>query len=126
MFFASYGTNENLDSRTITEYRFTRVIFGSGPSPYILGATSKRHVSQYTEKFPSTTYELRNNTYVDYVQSSGDHRDELVKFKEEATRNMGGGGFHLHKRHSNRIITNILEIGDRQRLRWELVLKKQK
>ena len=30
---------ENLDSRTLTEYRYTRVIFGSGPSPYILKVT---------------------------------------------------------------------------------------
>ena len=36
---------ENLDSRTVIEYRYTRVIFGSGPSPYILGATPKKHVS---------------------------------------------------------------------------------
>ena len=27
---------ENLDSRTVLQYRFMRVIFGSGPSPYIL------------------------------------------------------------------------------------------
>ena len=100
MSFASYGTNENLDSRTITENRFTRVIFGSGPSPYILWATRKKHESQYNAKFPSTTDELRNNTYVDYVQSSG-----ITWFKEEATRNMGEGGFHLHKRHSNRTVT---------------------
>ena len=30
---------ENLDSRTVTEYGYTRVIFGSGPSPYILRVT---------------------------------------------------------------------------------------
>ena len=56
-----------LDSKTVTEYRFTRVIFGSGPSPYILGATLKKHMSQYAEKVPSTTDELLNNTYVDGV-----------------------------------------------------------
>ena len=30
---------ENLDSRTVTEYRYTRVIFGSRPSPYTLRVT---------------------------------------------------------------------------------------
>ena len=55
---------ENLDSRTVVQYRFTRVIFGSGPSPYILGATLKKHVSQYANRFPSTTDELLKNTYV--------------------------------------------------------------
>ena len=69
---------ENLDSRTVTEYRYTRVIFRSGPSPYILGVTLKKHVSQYTEKFPDTTDELLNNTYVDDVQSGGEHSDKLI------------------------------------------------
>ena len=70
---------ENLDSRTVTEYRYTRVIFRSGPSPYILGVTLKKHVSQYTEKFPDTTDELLNDTYVDDVQSGGDHSDKSDK-----------------------------------------------
>ena len=63
---------ENLDSRTVTAYRYTRVIFRSGPSPYILGVTLKKHVSQYTEKFPDTTDELLSNTYVDDLQSGGE------------------------------------------------------
>ena len=65
---------ENLDLRTVVQYRFTRVIFGPGPSPYILGATLKKHVSQYADKYPSTTDELLKNTYVDDVQSGGDHK----------------------------------------------------
>lgn len=54
-------------------------------------------MSQCAETFPSTTGKFLNNTYVDYVQSGGDHRDELVTFKEEATRIMEEGVFHLHK-----------------------------
>ena len=92
---------ETLDTRTVTEYRYTRVIFGSGASPYILGATLEKHVSQYTEKFPDTTDELLNNRYVDDVQSCGDHSNQLIKFKEEAIKIMEEVGFHLHKRHSN-------------------------
>ena len=88
--------HENLDLRTVVQNRFTRVIFGSGTSPYILGATLKKHVSQYADKYPSTTDELLKNTYVDDVQSGGDH-----KFKEEAIKFMEDGGFHLHKWHSN-------------------------
>ena len=107
---------QNLDPRTVTEYRFTRVIFGSGPSPYILGATLKKHFSQYAEKFPSTTDEFLNNTYVDDVQSGGAHSDKLVKFKEEATKIMGEGGFHLHKWHSN-----LLELEEHQRLKDDVM-----
>ena len=58
-------------------------------------------MSQCAETFPSTTGKFLNNTYVDYVQSGGDHRDELVTFKEEATRSMEEGVFHLYKWHSN-------------------------
>ena len=53
---------ENLDSRTVRQYYFTRVIFGSGPSPYILGATIQKHVSQYADKYLSTADELLKNT----------------------------------------------------------------
>ena len=87
---------ENLDSRTVTEYRYTRVIFESGPSPYILGVTLKKHVSQCTEAFPDTTDELLNNTYVDDVQSGGDPSDKLITLKEEFMKIMEEGGFHLH------------------------------
>ena len=83
---------ENLDSKTVLQYRFTRVIFGSGLSPYILGATLQKHVSQYAEKYP-TTDELLKNTYVDDVQSGGRQKEELLKFKEEAIKIMEEGGF---------------------------------
>jgi len=92
---------DNLKERNIVQYRFTRVIFGSGPSPYILGAALEKHICQYEEKYPDTVNELLLNTYVDDVQSGGDGKEELLKFKEEATEIMGEGGFQLHKWHSN-------------------------
>ena len=66
----------------VRQYCFTRVIFGSGPSSYILGATLQKHVSQYADKYPSTADELLKNTY---VQSGGDCVEELINFKKEAT-----------------------------------------
>ena len=77
---------ENLDSRTVLQYRFTRVIFGSGPSPYILGATLQKHVSQYAEKYPTTTDELLKNTYVDDVQSGGRQKEELLTISRSISR----------------------------------------
>ena len=64
-------------------YRFTRVIFGSGPSPYILGATLEKHLSQFMDRYPSTMQELMENTYVDDVQAGGDTQEELMRFKAE-------------------------------------------
>ena len=40
---------EDLKIRIIVEYRFTRVIFGSGPSSYILGSTLQKHVREYAD-----------------------------------------------------------------------------
>ena len=91
----------NLEERKIIAYRFTRVIFGSAPSPYILRATFDKHVDHYKEAFPKTVKDLKDNTYVDDVQSGGDTKEELVRFKEEAMKIMGEGGFQLHKWHSN-------------------------
>ena len=92
---------DNLKGRNFVQYRFTRVIFGSGPSPYILGATLEKHIGQYEEKYPNTVNQLLQNTYVDDVQSGGDGKEELLKFTEEATQIMNEGGFQLHKWHSN-------------------------
>lgn len=91
----------NLEERKVVVYRFTRVIFGSAASPYILGATLQKHIDQYKAKYPETVKDLQANTYVDDVQSGGTNVEELVKFKEEATEIMSEGGFHLHKWHTN-------------------------
>ena len=91
----------NLEDRKITEYRFTRVIFGSAASPYILGATLKKHISQYREAFPETVETLLRNTYVDDVQCGGQSKEDLANFKREATHILQQAGFSLHKWHSN-------------------------
>ena len=91
----------NLAERKIVECRFTRVIFGSGPSPYILGATLQKHISQYEERFPKSTKDLLENTYVDDVQSGGETTEELLEFQSESTEIMREGGFVLHKWHSH-------------------------
>ena len=77
------------------------MIFDSAPSPYILGATFEKHIDHYKEAFLKTVKELKDNTYVDDVQSGGDTKDELITFKEEAKKIMSEGRFHLHKWHSN-------------------------
>ena len=91
----------NLEERKMVAYRFTRVIFGAASSPYILGATLEKHLSQYRETFPETVKALLNNTYVDDVQFGGHKREDLLNFKAEATQILQEGGFELHKWHSN-------------------------
>ena len=67
-----------------------------------MGATFEKHVDHYKQAFPETVKDLKDNTYVDDVQSGGgDTKEELVRFKEEASKIMGEGGFQLHKWHNN-------------------------
>lgn len=47
---------DNLADRKVTEYHFTRVIFGATSSPYILGATLQKHIKGYEEEFSTTVY----------------------------------------------------------------------
>ena len=56
----------------LTDLLFTRVIFGSSSSPYILGATFKKHISKYKDTFPKTVLALEEDTYVDNLQAGGE------------------------------------------------------
>jgi len=58
------------------------VIFGAGPSPYILGITLHKHVSRYKDSNPETANALLEDTYVDDIQYRGRSAEELVNFKE--------------------------------------------
>ena len=51
---------EDLITKQIKEYWFTRAIFGAGPSPYILNATIRKHVGKFTSKYPETTTQPAN------------------------------------------------------------------
>ena len=46
------------------EYRMTSVIFGAGPSTYILGVTSQKHASQYKYSHLETDKALLQDMYV--------------------------------------------------------------
>ena len=77
--------DNNLKERKMVADCFTRVIFGSAPSPYILGATLEKHISQYRDEYPETVESLTRNTYVDDVQFDGGCEEDLLRFKKEAT-----------------------------------------
>ena len=101
---------ENPDSRFIKEYRFTRAIFGAGPSPYILNATIEKHVSAYNVMYPKTVKALLNDTYVDDIQDGEDCIRALETLKTEAEIIMKQRGFTLHKWCSN--VTSLESISN--------------
>ncbi|KAK3709653.1 hypothetical protein QZH41_010985 [Actinostola sp. cb2023] len=92
---------KDLETRETAMYRFTRVMFGSVSSPIILGATLRKHVSEYMDVYPQTAQELLENTYVDDIQFGSDDKQDLYKFKRESSELLETAGFALHKWHSN-------------------------
>ena len=92
---------EDLITKQIEEYRFTRAIFGAGLNPYILNATIRKQVGKFSSKYPETTRSLLTDTYVDDIQGGGKKPTDPETFKTEATTIMYQVVFELHKWHSN-------------------------
>ena len=94
----------NLPDMKIVHLRFTRVIFGSGLSPYILGAALEKHLGKYEKDYNRTTKGLLENTCVDDIQSESNQEENLYKLKKEATKIMAEESFQLNIWHSNILI----------------------
>ena len=92
---------KSLKDKIVMELRFTRLIFGSGPSPYVLNAVMEKHLKNYESTYPITTKALQDDTYVDDVQYGDNSEAGLKKFKHEASTILQDAGFELHKWHSN-------------------------
>ena len=90
----------DLETRKIAEYRFTRAMFGEGPSPFLLGATLAEHLKQYEEKQLQVVEEIRDSLYVDDIISGGDEISKLHDKKWQMINMFKNGGFQLHKWHS--------------------------
>ena len=81
------------------ELRFTRAIFGAGPSPFILSATIHHHLNQYKDK--DLVEEVKTSLYVDDYLSGGNDIEELVERKQKLQKIFEDGGFCLRKWYSN-------------------------
>ena len=80
---------------------FARVPFGAEACPFILGATLNYHFDQYADIYEETTKELRDNTYVDNLMTTASSKEQLERFKLEATDILQEGKFPVHKWESN-------------------------
>ena len=49
----------------IQELRFTRIVFGSGPSPFLLNGTFRKHFEKYQEVDPLFMKQILDNLYAD-------------------------------------------------------------
>ena len=89
------------DIPELQELRFTRAIFGAGPSPYILSATIRHHLQKYSDEDAEFVEDVETSLYVDDYISGGNNPEELLQRKEKLQRVFQEGGFCLRKWYSN-------------------------
>uniref|UniRef100_A0A1X7SD88 Reverse transcriptase domain-containing protein n=1 Tax=Amphimedon queenslandica TaxID=400682 RepID=A0A1X7SD88_AMPQE len=61
---------ENLELQI---YKFTRVVFGVAPSPYLLNATIAQHLSTFESRYPDLIQKIKDSIYVDNVITGVDN-----------------------------------------------------
>ena len=82
--------------------RFTRVVFGLAPSPFLLNGVIQQHLQNLETKCPETVKEVRKSLYVDDLISGGSTTDKAKQLKREAIEIFNGAKFELHKWQSNK------------------------
>ena len=81
--------------------RFTRVLFGLAPSPYLLQGVIETHLDTWSESYPDEVEHLRKSMYVDGLLSGGTTVEQAETRKEVAKEVMRDATFELHKWSSN-------------------------
>ena len=82
-------------------FRFTRVLFGLAPSPFLLGRVLECHLDTWAEKYPEEVERLRRSFYVDDLLTGGQDVQQAKARKEVTQKIMKDATFELHKWHSN-------------------------
>ena len=91
----------NTEIKEVETLRFTRALFGLGPSPFLLGGVIESHLDTWILKQPEIVGEIKKNLYVDDLISEGTTVSKAREMKNSATEIFADGAFELHKWHSN-------------------------
>ena len=85
----------------VTTMRFTRAMFGLVQSPFLLGATLEQHLSSFKQDHQELVEEVTRSESVDDIISGGETLETVIQMKKDLISMFNGGGFSLHKWHSN-------------------------
>lgn len=89
------------DQPTVVELRFTRVVFGVSPSPFLLNATIRHHLEQYLQTQPDLVKKLSKSIYVDDIVTGADDEEQAHQVFRKSKDLLKEGGFNLRKFCSN-------------------------
>ena len=84
-------------SKPEVSYRFKRVPFGVKPSPFLLNATIKHHLSIVENKYSETSVLLSNSLYVDDLILSCESLEMLHKVRNESIKIFESMKMKMHK-----------------------------
>ena len=94
----------------IKQLRFKRVLFGSGPSPFLLNATIREHMKLYAKSDPEFVKQVLNSLYVDDYVGGCDTVQEAVQLKQKLEETFCKGKFHMRKwKTNNTELRNIIQ-----------------
>ena len=85
----------------VETWRFTRVLFGLAPNPFLLNGVLEAHLDAWEERQPDVVAELRKSLYVDDVISGNQTVEQAQRTKQVAIEIMSDATFELHKWNSN-------------------------
>ncbi|XP_068686960.1 uncharacterized protein [Montipora foliosa] len=84
------------DDPELVLYRFCRVVFGVNSSPFLLNATLRHHISQYSLD-AEFVENLLNSFYVDDLVSGERNLERCLLLYEKSKKCLSAGGFNLRK-----------------------------
>ena len=88
------------DDPELVLYRFCRVVFGVNSSAFLLNATLRHHISQYSLD-AEFVENLLNSFYVDDLVSGERNLERCLLLYEKSKKCLSAGGFNLRKWISN-------------------------
>ena len=90
--------------------RFTRVVFGVSSSPFLLNATIRHHMENYSTAFPEFVKTFLKSIYVDNVSYGADNVDSAYELYVMSKTTLAEGGFNLRKFVTNSVtLNNMIE-----------------
>ena len=89
------------NSEEVETLRFTRVLFGLAPSPFLLNGVLQQHLELSQSKYSESVTEIRKSLYVDDLISGAPTIEKAKQLKQDAIEIFEDAKFMLHKWHSN-------------------------
>ena len=96
-----WSEDPSIEPLEVKDYRFTRVIFGSAPSPFLLNPTFHKHLELYAGEEPQFVADTLSSFYVDDHVGGANSVVEVLTLQRKLSERMQTGGFELHKWKSN-------------------------